>query len=368
MPSNYLFTVCQVGAEPALKAEIKREHPTLAFAFSRPGFVTFKSGKPLEPDFQLKSVFTRAYGLSIGKSDLAGLSLAFGEARRTLGSEGKSRLHVWERDQYKPDEQPKGFNPGGWKRSAVSALKGVDCALGGVAVQGELVWDVVAVEENQFWIGAHIQSGNHHAWPGGDPGLVLPPEAPSRAYLKLEEALCWSHAVLKPGDVAVEIGSAPGGASYALLKRGLNVIGIDPAEMDRRVTEFKGSGGEVRFHHIRQPVASVAREALPDSVQWLLLDMNVAPSITLYQVDRLATRLKEGSLGDGLLGMILTLKLNEWKFAGEIPSMLEHVRAMGMVRVRATQLASNKQEICVVGLTRQGVVRVTSTPASPSKS
>ena len=30
----------------------------------------------------------------------------------------------------------------------------------------------------------------------------------------------WSGVALKGGDTAVEIGSAPGGASYALLKRG----------------------------------------------------------------------------------------------------------------------------------------------------
>ena len=68
--SSYIFTVCQVGAEKALKDEISREHPDLRFAFSRPGFVTFKSlGAPLNEDFALKSVFARAYGLSLGEKN-----------------------------------------------------------------------------------------------------------------------------------------------------------------------------------------------------------------------------------------------------------------------------------------------------------
>ena len=37
--SPFLFTVCQVGAEGALKNEVLRSHPELRFAYSRPGFV-----------------------------------------------------------------------------------------------------------------------------------------------------------------------------------------------------------------------------------------------------------------------------------------------------------------------------------------
>ena len=62
--------------------------------------------------------------------------------------------------------------------------------------------------------------------------LALPPDAVSRAWLKMEEAI----ALVATADTAwrtrcAEIGSAPGGASQALLARGMEVIGIDPAEM-----------------------------------------------------------------------------------------------------------------------------------------
>ena len=66
-------------------------------------------------------------------------------------------------------------------------------------------------------------------------------------------------------------------------------------------------------------------------------------------LDRLASRMK-GSL----LGLMLTVKLNEWSFADEIPDWVENVRAMGMAKVRATQLAGNRQEIVIYGLTRKG--------------
>src|SRR5687767_4653867 len=67
--SQFLFTVCQRGAEPALKAELARLWPEFRFAFSRPGFVTFKlpDDARLAEDFDLQSAFARTYGFSLGR-------------------------------------------------------------------------------------------------------------------------------------------------------------------------------------------------------------------------------------------------------------------------------------------------------------
>ena len=61
--------------------------------------------------------------------------------------------------------------------------------------------------------------------------LELPQDAVSRAWLKMEEALRWSQLPIPRGARVADIGSAPGGASQALLAHGLLVTGIDPAEM-----------------------------------------------------------------------------------------------------------------------------------------
>jgi 23S rRNA (cytidine2498-2'-O)-methyltransferase len=172
--------------------------------------------------------------------------------------------------------------------------------------------------------------------------------------LKLEEALRWSGAPVCAGDVAVEIGSAPGGASYALLKRGVDVYGIDPGAMDPVVLNYRGTA---RFHHDPRSVTTIRREELPRNVQWLLVDMNTGPDTAIYPVERFAIRME-----DTLLGVVLTLKLNEWDFAQHIPNWLERIRKMGMSRVRATQLAHNRREICVFGLTRMGLGRLKRTP------
>jgi 23S rRNA (cytidine2498-2'-O)-methyltransferase len=344
MTSQFIFITCQVGAEAALKTEIKRDYPALKFAFSRPGFLTFKSEQPISIDFELKSVFTRTYGLSLSKADRAGAIALIRETEASLRAFSKPiHLHIWERDQHKPGEEPKGFVPDTWADSLRNELK----RKATIPHDGDVVLDVIAVEENQVWVGAHEHSGSHARFPGAKPEIIVPSEAPSRAYLKLEDAIHWSQAPIQTGDIAVEIGSAPGGASYALLKRGVNVVGIDPGEMSPEILKF-----EENFSHIQDTVANVRREDLPAEVQWLLLDMNVAHNVALFQVDRLASRMLSS-----LLGVFLTIKLNEWKIAEQIPSFLEHIKAMGMVYVRATQLASNKQEFLIYGLTRRGVAR-----------
>ncbi|MFM8221443.1 MAG: hypothetical protein ACKOJF_21230, partial [Planctomycetaceae bacterium] len=69
-PARFLFATCQHGAEAALKFEILRDSPNLRFAYSRPGFVTFKQAddSPFPDDFQTRSVFARVLGVSLGKS------------------------------------------------------------------------------------------------------------------------------------------------------------------------------------------------------------------------------------------------------------------------------------------------------------
>jgi 23S rRNA (cytidine2498-2'-O)-methyltransferase len=169
----------------------------------------------------------------------------------------------------------------------------------------------------------------------------MPAEAPSRAWLKLEEGLAFSRLPLSAGDVAVEIGSAPGGASWALLSRGLQVVGVDPGAMDARVLSSP------RFTHLQMTLGELRREQLPYRVDWLLLDVNLAPQVALHQLRRIVSTLRPT-----LRGALLTLKLNDWSMAEQVPRFLSQVQAMGFDEVRATQLPSNRQEICVAARRR----------------
>jgi 23S rRNA (cytidine2498-2'-O)-methyltransferase len=168
--------------------------------------------------------------------------------------------------------------------------------------------------------------------------LELPPEAVSRAWLKMEEALRWSQLPILPGAKCAEIGSAPGGATQALLARGCHVVGIDPAAMAPAVLEHP------RFTHIRRRVVQVRRREFR-SVRWLMADMNVAPHYTLDAVEGIVTYREVN-----IRGMLLTLKLFEWQLADQLPECIERVRGWGYNRVQVRQLAHHRQEVCLAAL------------------
>ncbi len=350
--SPFLFAACQVGSEPLLKKEITANHADLRFSFSRPGFVTFKSTSgDLPAEFELKSIFARAYGLSTKKSSPEEIIQFARELRDGCGT--RLRLHLWERDFHAPGEEPRDFERGKLEQETLTSIKAAAGSLfdslflaNSTAEPGDIVLDVIALEADQLWLGYHLHTQEHSRWPGGRPPVTLPEEAPSRAYLKVEEAAHWADIPFKAGDTAVEIGSAPGGATYALLQRGLKVTGIDPGEMARVVLSHPG------FTYVRAQVQSVRRDELPSDVQWLLLDMNMHPRISIPEAERLAQQLKSG-----LFGVILTVKLNDPEIADDLPAILERIQRLGMSRVRATQLPSNRREICVYGLTRLGSLR-----------
>ncbi|MCA9211774.1 MAG: hypothetical protein KDB27_01820, partial [Planctomycetales bacterium] len=96
MESEFLFVCCQVGAEPALKSEIGRNSPNLRFAFSRPGFVTFKNAgeNKMTPHVELRSVFARTFGLSLGRVEGDNMQSMAKEVCEKLRGHSFEHLHV----------------------------------------------------------------------------------------------------------------------------------------------------------------------------------------------------------------------------------------------------------------------------------
>lgn len=342
--SPFIFVICQNGAEAAAKLEIMSNHSNLKLAFSRPGFITFKTDPddPLPEKFTLKSTFARTYGWSLGKvqgDEATGLV----QEIATCPTFSESRhVHVWQRDPVLPGRN--GFEPG------VSTLAreigqlfaqsepGQSCKIvpNHVAKPDDKVFDVVMVEPNEWWFGYHYANTVAGRWPGGTPLFDTSVETYSRAYFKLKEALLWSGITIQPGDVCAEIGSAPGGACQLLLEMGAQVIGIDPAEMEPGVAEHE------RFFHIRKRSAEVKRREFND-VRWLLADLNVDPKFTLETVAEIVSHETVD-----VKGLILTLKLSDWKMVSDIPSLIAKTKELGFQVVKVRQLAFNRKEYCLV--------------------
>ena len=103
-PSHFVFATCQVGAEKAVKTEVALRWPDFRFAYSRPGFLTFKLPEKqyLTPDFNLASVFARAWGFSLGKVSAEDRTTAAKTVWDLLGDRPVRQIHVWERDRAEP--------------------------------------------------------------------------------------------------------------------------------------------------------------------------------------------------------------------------------------------------------------------------
>lgn len=167
--------------------------------------------------------------------------------------------------------------------------------------------------------------------------LELPAEAPSRAWLKIEEAITLFDLEIKSGQTAIEVGSAPGGAVYALLKRGLNVRAVDPAIMDESLKVFPG------YRHIKKPFQELEGAEI-QGVDWWISDLNLAPGTVLSHLGRLLREVEKPQ------GLILTLKIGKPEVALEIASHEQRVKEWGYRRTYVRLLPSHHQEVVLVAL------------------
>jgi 23S rRNA (cytidine2498-2'-O)-methyltransferase len=325
--SDFVFATCLPGVEPALKLEVARTRPELRFAFSRPGLVTFKSPRTVTPEDTPGSVFAWVWGRSVGAvGDPASAALE-------LAPLGATRVHVFAREPDAARDAPR-------TGSAID-LAPWQVGPGGPAVLGELVADVIVapVPGEPAWLGVHRHDRFRLPGAGGAIAVEMPAEAPSRAFAKIEEAIAWAGLAVARGHTALEIGAAPGGAVLALARRGVEVWGVDTGELAESVRALP------HVHHIAKKVGALRWEDLPPRIDWLLVDVNLAPQVALHEVGRLMPRLLPT-----LRGAVFTLKLNDWTFVGELPALVERIRQMGFADVRMRHLPSNRREVCAVAL------------------
>ncbi len=341
--SPFVFATCNVGSEASLKAEVFRSHgKVLTPAFMRPGLITWKSKIELPSDFDLQRVFARTSGFSHG------LGKTMGDIASLVQKMGTSPLHLHLFPRIPPEDE--------WveqDRARIDTLRAsLSAALAekNVSIQapmnpalGDWILDlIVEPDSEQSLVGLHQHDHDKHPSPGGLPRIDQPPEAPSRAYLKMEQALAWqglSREKTLSGLTALELGCAPGGASYSLLKRGIRVFGVDTGTMDDRVLNFQENEGPA-FTHLRTTAGAVSSHSLPPKIDLLVSDMNLAPPIVLKYVEALQRRIRAKIL-------IVTLKLNDRSLEEKIPLYLKHFAQFAPGPISATQLAANRREICL---------------------
>jgi 23S rRNA (cytidine2498-2'-O)-methyltransferase len=99
---------------------------------------------------------------------------------------------------------------------------------------------------------------------------------PSRAYLKLWEALTRLGAWPQPGEACIDLGAAPGGWTWALAQLGTQVTAVDKAPLDPAIAAMAG-------------VSTLQESAFglePTPVDWLVCDVVAYPARLLGLVQR----------------------------------------------------------------------------------
>ena len=184
-------------------------------------------------------------------------------------------------------------------------------------------------------------------WPLGIPRLRMHAEAPSRSALKLEEALLVlldereRKALLREGMRAADLGAAPGGWTWVLLRNGLRVQAIDNGPLRDHVLD---SG---RVEHLRTDGFNWQPQ---QPLDWMVCDMVEQPRRV---AERMATWFRDGWCRHAIFNLKLPMK-KRWQETRLCLELFAE-QAQKPLTIRARQLYHDREEITVfVTPTRAG--------------
>jgi 23S rRNA (cytidine2498-2'-O)-methyltransferase len=175
--------------------------------------------------------------------------------------------------------------------------------------------------------------------PMGIPRLRMNPQAPSRSALKLEEAfltlLDQTERNTWFGDnmYAADLGAAPGGWSWVLMRQGMRVISVDNGPLAQHLLD---SG---RVEHLRADGFVWHPKRMLD---WMVCDMVEQPRRV---AERMGTWLREGWCRRTVFNLKLPMK-KRWDETRQCLALLER-EAGRPIEWRARQLYHDREEITV---------------------
>jgi 23S rRNA (cytidine2498-2'-O)-methyltransferase len=173
----------------------------------------------------------------------------------------------------------------------------------------------------------------------GQKRMRMDPLAPSRSYLKIEEAFRILGCAPEKNDLVIDLGAAPGGWSYSALKRGALVTAVDNGPL-------KGSvGAHPNITHLKIDAFQYTCGRRP--ADWLLCDILEEPEAVLGLLDKWLSR-------NGCRFFIANLKCGR----ADPVLLLKRIRdprtgiASYCRRLHVKQLYHDREEITLMGKIR----------------
>lgn len=164
--------------------------------------------------------------------------------------------------------------------------------------------------------------------------------APSRSYLKVEEALALLKEEPVAGSLVVDLGAAPGGWTYAFAKRACHVTSVDNGPM-----KIKGDySGTVT--HLRRDGLTFNPDAKYLPVQWLIADMLIPPPKAL-------ALLKKWIGQSWCENLIVNVKLPQQNPYMGLEAILDWLDSIPYHNLQIRQLYHDRQEVTLFGRVRK---------------
>lgn len=200
---------------------------------------------------------------------------------------------------------------------------------------------ILLLSGTNFIVGVSTMD-NSAPWPGGIPRLRFLREAPSRSALKLEEAMYWFFnkdewpTLFKAADHAVDLGAAPGGWTWQLTQRGMNVVSIDNGPMNEDLMNT----GFVK--HVRTDAFTYQPTR---TMSWMVCDIVDKPARVAELIERWFIK---GFCRRSIFNLKLPMKQRYRESKLLLDNIRERCEKNGVIlQLRAKQLYHDREEITV---------------------
>jgi len=322
---QFLFFCTNIGNEKLLKEEIRVFYPKFTLSYSRKGFITFKNkGEPYTVNTiaKLKVAFATRAGICLTKSKPEDVKATLAKIYKDLDVDVKSAVvHSFSINTEFELKHQVAFGRSTNEYSPIN----------------KIVINAIALGEKEVWFGVHKVGRSTSCYPNSNPAIEIPADSPSKAYLKIAEAIACFNIDIQASDNWLDFGSAPGGSSHYLLNKGCKVWGIDPAKMSDKITD------NAKYTHITSPVQDLSQEKLPDlDIEWIHADLNLNPNQAIKEVLRLAKK-----YNFTLKGMIFTIQLVKMDYIKELDNFEAIFLDWGFKFVISSQMPSHKNEFVI---------------------
>ena len=330
---NPHISLCRPGSEAWLGEEIRQAAPGNTLAGESAGMVVWqgKAGQRGGFIFERQRIpQARFLGKTAGPEAVKALHAWLEEAAPARG--GESRVQA-----FCPDGAPAALL--GQARELgrqASARLGLD-APGDEPVPAAARVIQVLVTPQGVWAGAAPAGDLPSPFPGGVPGLRLPPGAPSRSMLKLLEAWLLMGHRPQARERVVDLGAAPGGWTRACLERGCRVVAVDNGPL--KIPGLEDLPGELR--HLRSDGLRYRPEGGDIPVDWLVADMLIAPGVCLGL-------LRKWLDGGWVRNLVVNIKLPQRQPLGALAPMTEWLDTRPELAWRLQQLYHDRREVTLM--------------------